>query len=60
MFSHGLKAHRNLYSALCMELASSGYFVICLSHNDRSGDYTPNAGAFEPKDKTYDFEVRDL
>lgn len=34
VFSHGLKAHRNIYAGLCMELASCGYFVITISHND--------------------------
>jgi predicted dienelactone hydrolase len=44
VFSHGLKAHRMCYSAIHMELASCGYCVIALTHNDGSADYSPKAG----------------
>jgi hypothetical protein len=26
-----------------MEMASCGYYVVCVSHNDGSADYTPQA-----------------
>jgi len=34
IFSHGLTAQKLTYSAMFMELASNGYMVITLSHND--------------------------
>jgi hypothetical protein len=46
IFSHGLSGNRMTYSVICRELASCGYFVICLSHDDRSGMYTPKAGPY--------------
>lgn len=49
-----------VYSALCMELASCGYMVITFSHNDRSSDYTPQAGHFDHKTPMYDYKTRNL
>lgn len=41
-----------------MELASCGYIVIALSHDDRSSDYTPNAGPYDSKTPNYVYDVR--
>lgn len=60
VFSHGLKAHRNIYATLYMELASCGYFVIALSHNDQSADYTPKAGVYDLETEGYDYKVKNL
>jgi hypothetical protein len=35
IFSHGLAAHRHLYSVQCLELASKGHFVFSVEHQDR-------------------------
>jgi hypothetical protein len=43
-----------------MELASCGYFVIALSHDDQSADYTPKAGLLDLKTENYDHRVRNL
>ena len=40
IFSHGLTSHKMNYSGICRELASYGFLVIALNHNDRSGEYT--------------------
>ncbi len=47
VFSHGLSAQRMIYSSLYMEMASCGYCVIALSHNDQSSDYTPKADFYD-------------
>lgn len=60
VFSHGLKGHRNVYSGLYMELASCGYFVIALSHNDQSADYTPKAGQYDTKTPIYNYSVKNV
>lgn len=58
VFSHGLSANRMTYSVICRELASCGYFVVCLSHNDKSGMYTPKAGHFPSEIPNYTYEFR--
>ncbi|VEN59171.1 unnamed protein product [Callosobruchus maculatus] len=40
IISHGLGSCRFLYSAVCYDLASYGYLVICLEHKDRSACFT--------------------
>lgn len=54
VFSHGLTANRMLYSAMCMELASYGYCVITLTHNDGSADYSKEAGEYDGAEN-YDY-----
>lgn len=34
IFSHGIRGHRNIASGLCRELASQGFIVYSLDHND--------------------------
>ena len=58
MFSHGLSATRMLYSCLYMELASCGYFVVCLTHKDKSADYHPEVGPFDCTNKAYNYDLR--
>jgi hypothetical protein len=60
VFSHGLSGQRNTYSALFMEMASCGYCVFSISHNDRSADYTPSAGFYDPNVPTYTYDVKRL
>ena len=57
-FSHGLTANRMLYSALYRELASCGYCVIALTHNDGSADYSPVAKHLDKNVRFYDYQDR--
>jgi hypothetical protein len=59
VFSHGLSANRRHYSALAMEMASCGYCVITLTHNDGSADYSPVSGKYD-KDEMYDYWTRNF
>ena len=36
LFSHGIATDRMLYSTLLRELASHGFLVVAINHNDRS------------------------
>jgi len=36
LFSHGLGGMRTTYSAICSDLASHGFLVVCLEHQDQS------------------------
>lgn len=58
-FSHGLSANRGHYAALYMELASCGYFVVALTHNDGSADYSNLCGEYD-KSEMYDYWVRNF
>ena len=58
VFSHGFTAHRMIYSALYMELASCGYCVVALTHNDGSADYSPQASYFKNSKKMHDYEFK--
>lgn len=40
IFSHGLSSHKMNYSGICREIASYGFLVIALNHNDRSCEFT--------------------
>ena len=40
IFSHGLTSHKMNYSGICREIASYGFLVIALNHNDRSCEFT--------------------
>ena len=42
IFSHGLNAHRSVYSSICCDLASHGYIVAAIEHKDRSACLTFN------------------
>jgi hypothetical protein len=46
VFSHGCHTHRHAYTALYGELASHGYLVIALGHNDGSADFSPYKGHY--------------
>ena len=60
IFSHGLTGQRLTYSAMYMELASCGYCVIALSHNDQSADFTPKAGFYEGNIPIYTYDIKKL
>jgi predicted dienelactone hydrolase len=55
VFSHGLTGHRMVYSSIFMELASCGYLVIALTHNDGSADYSPKVGTYNGKHEMYNY-----
>mmetsp|Transcript_110 Transcript_110/g.109 ORF Transcript_110/g.109 Transcript_110/m.109 type:complete len:90 (+) Transcript_110:162-431(+) len=40
VFSHGYSGFCQLYTCLCRELASAGYIVFSMGHQDGSGIYT--------------------
>jgi len=40
MFSHGLGGIRACYSAVCGEMASNGFIVVAIEHQDRSGAWS--------------------
>lgn len=46
IFSHGLSGFNMFYSVLYRELASCGYFVVALTHNDGSACYSSQVGQF--------------
>jgi len=48
------------YSAMFMELASCGYFVVSMLHNDRSADYCPAEGFYDDSVKFYDQRHRNI
>lgn len=58
IFSHGLSNHRNGYSVLCRELASNGFLVISVVHNDGSAGFSPYVGGYERPGKFYDYQLR--
>ena len=39
IFSHGLGGCMEMYTALCQQMASMGYYVVALEHEDGSGAY---------------------
>jgi platelet-activating factor acetylhydrolase len=43
VFSHGLTAGRSMYSMHCCEMASHGYIVFALDHQDGSAAYTEDS-----------------
>jgi len=45
---------------MCRELASHGFFVVCLSHNDRTADYTPQVAYFDGSIPKYTLEVKKM
>ena len=60
VFSHAFHSNRMVYSGLCMELASCGFCVITLNHDDRTCDYTEKSGLFDTDHKAHEFEIRNL
>jgi len=43
LFSHGLGGSMEMYTQLCMHLASFGYVVVAIEHEDGSGAYAERA-----------------
>lgn len=39
IFSHGMCSNRTMHSGTCRDLASHGYIVFALDHNDRTSSY---------------------
>ena len=58
LFSHGFARNRLQYSALCMELASCGYTLFVLDHNDGSCLISDNKGIVDLSKEKYDYEIR--
>lgn len=57
VFSHSLKTGRHNSAALFSEMASCGFLVICIGHNDQSEDFNNHVGNFKTAD-TYDYDLR--
>ena len=62
IFSHALMMSNAHYSRHCIELASHGYIVFALNHNDGSCNYTENLDGdpvyFDKQFKRYDYYKR--
>ena len=62
IFSHALRMDNAHYSRHCIELASHGYIVFALNHNDGSCNYTETLNGdpvyFDRRYKMYDYERR--
>lgn len=43
VFSHGLSADKNFYMAIYLAMASHGYMVVAINHQDESCFYTEDA-----------------
>jgi platelet-activating factor acetylhydrolase len=57
VWSHGRGGSRDIYSGLCSELASQGYIVFALNHQDQSCGYTTTS---EGQDMFYDNRFKPL
>jgi len=47
-----------MYSSWLRELASCGYLVVSITHNDGSSDYSPYVGCFDKTLKFYEYQRR--
>ena len=53
-----MASQRMSMTSIFRELASYGYIVITVSHNDGSGDHTLRCGEFHAKNELYDYKYR--
>jgi len=56
--SHCNFGHRLVFSCLYRELASCGYCVISMTHNDGSADFSPVAGKYDTDYGLWDYPFR--
>eukprot|EP00977_Amphora_coffeiformis_P015369 scaffold4510_cov183-Amphora_coffeaeformis.AAC.54 len=53
VFSHGLGGCMEMYTALCQQIASLGYYVVALEHEDGSGAYAESSNSSDKKGPIY-------
>ena len=63
IYSHGLSSNRTMHSGTCRDLASHGYIVFVMDHQDGTSSYTcskdgKNEMYYNNTHKLYDTEVR--
>jgi hypothetical protein len=62
IFSHGNSAHRHMSYGLCKDLASYGYMVFALDHNDGSNSCSKLKDGttllFDAEQKLFDYEMK--
>jgi len=63
IYCHGLSSNRTMHSGTCRDLASHGYLVFVLDHQDGTSSYTVSKDGnkefyYENRHKLYDSEVR--
>ena len=57
-FSHGALNSKMCYSSHAMELASLGFCVFTMTHNDGSSEYSPTVGLPDFSKPTHDYQTR--
>lgn len=58
VISHGAMNNKMVHSSFAMELASLGFCVITVTHNDGSADYSPTYGYPELDSETFNYGAR--
>ena len=62
IYCHGLSSNRSMHSGTCRDLASHGYIVFIIDHQDGTSSYTVSKDGteryYENKHKLYDTQVR--